>query len=343
MQDNDSSSSQCMVVMYHYVHDSLSELGKVNFSSIKSSTSRIPGLSPNDFRNQIDELCKTMEPIDWPTLYAWMDGRTEIPRHSFLLTFDDGLADHARIVLSILEEKSIRGLFFVPGTVLAKYNMLSAHAIHLLLATLGDQPLYESLRRYLIEHTELATSSKGSVVEELDHFVNSLDDEALKMYHYETPMRAGLKYFLTMKLSATLRSDAVEYLFEKYVGSSRRWAKRWYLGWDDLADMNALGHTIGGHGFTHEPLNSLSTQDCIQELRRSAELLKEGLGPDVRPMSYPYGRIPDEVQQVCKQAGIVHGFTTECRMLGRGDDVYLLPRVDTIQVKQFMSETMVCQ
>ncbi len=341
-KQNNESSSQCLVVMYHYVHDSLSGTHGGKFSVRGTSTSRIPGLSVSDFNTQIDDLCRTMEPIDWPTMYAWLDGRADIPRRSFLLSFDDGLAEHARIVLPILEEKSIRGLFFVPGSVLTKYKMLCAHAIHLLLATLGDQPLYESLREYLDEHSEPVKNGQPSVVDELDHYVNSLDDEALKMYHYETPTRAGLKYFLTMRLPLALRREAVDSLFEKHVGSSKRWAKRWYLGWDDMVDMYALGHTIGGHSFSHEPLNGLSTQECVEELCCSAELLNEGLGPDVRPVSYPYGRIPKEVQQVCKQSGFVHGFTTESRMLNRCDDVFLLPRVDTIHVKKFMSETMVC-
>lgn len=326
------TSSQCMVVMYHYVHD----LGSIPGKNISSATNRIPGLSPKEFSEQIDELCSTMEPIDWPTLYGSMNGRSDLPPRSFLLTFDDGLADHAKIVLPILEEYNIRGVFFVPAAVLTHYQMLSSHATHLLLATLGTEPLYECIREQLSELSE------KKWVEDFVRGVDSPDEATSRMYHYESPIRAHIKYFLTMKMPVSLRQSVINSLFVKHVGSMSRWAKRWYLGWDDLVDIHALGHTIGGHSFAHEPLSHLTPDGCIKDLLRSAEVLNDGLGHDIRPMSYPYGCIPDDAPRMCKQAGFVHAFTTERRYLGKQDDPYLLPRVDTIQVKQLLSESIEC-
>lgn len=326
------ASSHCMVVMYHYVHD----IGSISNKRISSATNRIPGLSPRDFNDQIDELCSTMEPIDWPRLYGSMNGRSDLPKRSFLLTFDDGLADHAKTVLPILEERNIRGVFFVPAAVLTHYQMLSAHAIHLLLATLGTDPLYEYIR------AQLSKLSDQKWVEDFVRGLESPDEATSQMYHYENPTCAHIKYFLTMKMPVILRQSVISSLFSKHIGSMSRWAKRWYLSWDDLVDMHALGHTIGGHSFAHEPLSHLTTDLCMKDLLRSAEVLNEGLGHDIRPMSYPYGCIPDDALRMCLQAGYVHAFTTQLRYLCEYDDPYLLPRVDTIHVKQLLLENIEC-
>ena len=117
---------RCLVVMYHYVHD-----------TEPMTAEGVKGLTSREFRLQLDRLCSAAEPIDWPALFAWSRGHGTLPQRCFLLTFDDGLADHARVVLPILQERGLRGTFFVPGAVLDSERLLPAHAIHLLLSTLG--------------------------------------------------------------------------------------------------------------------------------------------------------------------------------------------------------------
>ena len=328
----DEASPRCLVVMYHYVHDR-DPLARPGAPGIHGG---LRGLTVADFCTQLDRLCAAMEPIDWPTLYAWLDGRADIPERCFLLTFDDGLADHAETVLPILDDRGLRGVFFVPGAVLTTHRMLPAHAIHLLLSILGDAALESELRSYLTD--------RGAVqwCHWLDQRPPEEDAAAETMYHYETPTLARLKYFLTMKLPLDLRAAAGEELFESHIGSSARWARHWYLGWDDLVKMQSAGHTIGGHGHDHEPYDRLAPDEVRQDVLQVANVLREGLGPDVRPFSYPYGSYNRHAVAACREAGFVHGFTTHARWLQRQGDPLRLPRFDTIDVNALLREEVAC-
>jgi peptidoglycan/xylan/chitin deacetylase (PgdA/CDA1 family) len=289
------------------------------------------GLTPEEFGAQLDRLCRLLEPVDWPTLYAWMQGRRSIPRRCFLLTFDDGLADHARTVLPILEARRLRGAFFVPGAVLASRRMLPAHAIHLLFSRLGDAAFQRELRN------ELARRSGGT------DWLASVDAKAAEtMYHYESPARARLKYLLTVVLPIELRNAVVDALFERHIGSITRWSRHCYLSWDDLTEMESLGHTIGGHGFSHEPYLRLAPTQRREDMRRVANVLRDGLGADIRPFSYPYGSFDADTIAVCREAGFVHAFTTESQWTTRGCDPLQFPRVDTIHVDNVLREEPAC-
>ncbi|MCH7926038.1 MAG: polysaccharide deacetylase family protein, partial [Planctomycetes bacterium] len=117
-----SDDTQILTIMYHYVSDGNPSLSQ-----------GVQALSIDDFRAQLDDLCRHMEPTDWPSFYGWMQGRVDLPKRCFLLTFDDGLSSHGQIVLPVLEALGLRGVFFVPTSVLTHEHLPLAHAVHLLL------------------------------------------------------------------------------------------------------------------------------------------------------------------------------------------------------------------
>ncbi len=324
----DGESPRCLVVMYHYVHGDQPSppLGSEGVEC------GVRGLTSQEFCAQLDRLTSMIEPIDWPTLYAWLCGRGTIPDRCFLLTFDDGLADHAKTVVPILQERRLRGVFFVPGAVLTSHRMLSAHAVHLLLSRINEETLEHEVRGLVEEH------GRGCI-----DAVDALDTAAAEaMYNYESPARARLKYLLTVTLPIDLRTTVVESLFTRHIGASRRWARDWYLGWDDLTRMEALGHTIGAHGHNHEPYSRLTPFERRQDLRRVAALLSDGLGPDTRPISFPYGACDEDACAACREVGFAHAFTTERAWVLAGSDVFRLPRVDTIDVEALLQAEKEC-
>lgn len=322
----------CLVVMYHYVHDRdpLARPGSAGpYSGVHS-------VSVEAFRSQLDQLTTTLEPIDWPRYYAWTAGRASLPDRSFLLTFDDGLSDHAETVLPILEDRGLRGVFFVPTCILTSQAMLPAHQIHLLLSILDGPELERELRRILTGRGE---------AQWCDHLdaPASIAAPAEKMYHYENPTLARLKYWLTMELPLDLRDAVLDELFELHVGSSARWSRHWYLTWDDLSRMQTLGHTIGGHGHGHLAYTRLAPEEVRVDIRRAGHVLREGLGPELRPFSYPYGSFCNSAVAACKDAGFVHAFTTQPRWVDAGCDPHRLPRIDTINVALALREQLPCR
>ena len=317
---------RCLVVMCHYVRDDVSPVVGAPAGPRSSA-----GITVAEFRSQLEALCRVAEPVGWARMFAAYRGRASLPGRSFLVSFDDGLLDHARNAVPVLEELGIRGTFFVPGAVLAAHCMLPAHAIHKLLSTLDTETLESELRLELRDVPETEAWSK-------------LDDEAVAaVYDYETRDRGRLKYLLNMVLPVHVRNRAIYALFNRHVGAPDRWGKYWYLGWDDVVCMEAHGHTIGGHGFSHEPLANLPLSEARLDLARSAEILRTGLGPDFRPMSYPFGRCNDAVARFARDAGFAHGFTTEQAWATTSSQRFHLPRVDTIDVDGVLAKEQAWQ
>ena len=318
--------------MYHYVHDRdpLARPGSAGpYGGVHS-------LGVDAFRRQLDALSRNLEPIDWPGYYAWTAGRATLPDRCFLLTFDDGLIDHAENVLPILEERGLRGVFFVPTCVLTTQAMLPAHQIHLLLSVLDGPELERELRRILTGRGE------APWCERLDAKA-CIAAPAEKMYHYETPALARLKYWLTMELPLDLCGAALNELFELHIGSVARWSRHWYLTWNDLARMQSLGHTIGGHGHAHLAYTRLSPVEVRLDIRRAGHILQEGFGPELRPLSFPYGSFSNSAVAACRDAGFVHAFTTQPRWVDGGCDPHRLPRIDAVNVDLALREPLACR
>lgn len=312
-----SRSARCLVVMYHYVQDRAA-----------NPNGGVHALSVQQFRRQLAMLGERLEPVDWPTFIRWSIGRASISRNSFLLTFDDGLVDHAEIVAPILDELHLRGVFFTPGAVLAGDQLLSAHALHILLDHVSDDSILEAVHRWLHDHAELCRDS-------LDF------DEAAarRLYHYETVRRASLKFMLSMVLPVDVRARVLDAVFREMLGDPVPWARRWYMCADQVRSLAAAGHTIGGHGFRHEPFARVDAERLVEEVRGSYQGLNELLGSGERPFSYPYGSFNHDVSAACTRAGFVQAFTTERAWSLEGTPRMRVPRVDTISVHEFLEGT----
>lgn len=306
--------------MYHYVRPASA-----------SAHRGIIGLTAEAFDHQLAQLEAALEPIDWPQFLAAREGRGKLPPQSFLLTFDDGLADHIQFAAPILERRGLRGTFFVATEPLLQPRMLPAHAMHLLLDQLGVQRLRELAEEYIRANTR-----------DLDHLLAINTAEARTVYHYETPDRAELKYLLNMLLPVAVRRRMMDALFAEHVGAHDVWSRQWYLGWDDLIAIQNAGHTIGGHGHTHEPLALLEPGLMKSDVCRCTAVLNEGLGFDRRPISYPFGSCNESVRIAARSAGFAQGFTTLAEWATDDHDAFTLPRIDSARVAEQLEGRRPC-
>ena len=62
-----------------------------------------------------------------------------------------------------------------------------------------------------------------------------------------------------------------------------------YLGWDDLREWIARGHTVGHHTRTHPQCARLDADGVRTEIVEPAAVLRERLGLEWLPFSYPFG------------------------------------------------------
>lgn len=76
-----------------------------------------------------------------------------------------------------------------------------------------------------------------------------------------------------------------------------------FLSWDELKALQAAGHSVQSHGWSHKFLTFCSEAELAHELRASKQSLEENLGSPVEEISVPGGRWNRRVLQACAAAG----------------------------------------
>ena len=76
-----------------------------------------------------------------------------------------------------------------------------------------------------------------------------------------------------------------------------------FLGWDDLRALQAAGHSVQSHGWSHKFLTFCSEAELAHELRASKQSLEDHLGSAVEEISVPGGRWDQRVIEACAAVG----------------------------------------
>lgn len=81
------------------------------------------------------------------------------------------------------------------------------------------------------------------------------------------------------------------------------------LSWDEVGDLHARGHAIGGHGRTHRELAWLSLDEVRAEAMGCARDIEEHVGERPRHFCYPRGSENAAVRRIVGEAGFDSGCT----------------------------------
>jgi peptidoglycan/xylan/chitin deacetylase (PgdA/CDA1 family) len=76
-----------------------------------------------------------------------------------------------------------------------------------------------------------------------------------------------------------------------------------FLLWNQLRAVQAAGHSVQSHGWSHKFLTACDDQELALELVMSREVLQEKLGAPVEEISVPGGRWDRRVIEACASAG----------------------------------------
>lgn len=298
-------------VAYHYVRD----LPRTRFPRIK-------GMVTDAFRRQVALLGERYEMATLESALTFLAGKYQPARDLCLLTFDDGLKDHYSDALSVLAERRIQGLFFVP-TACLEGRVASVHKSHFLMAALDFKEYQQAFLSRLAELSP-ETSTEVNLI------------EARLAYRWDAPEVAAFKYLLNFGLPEALRVRILDALFVEYLGEETEFARQLYLSWDEAREMQTAGMLIGGHSHNHVAL-ALMNDDCQRaDLETCAELLHSRLNPQpLWPFTYPYGQsktFNSLTVQSLRDLGFACSFTTELGTNGVNQDPFSIRRIDTNDV-----------
>jgi peptidoglycan/xylan/chitin deacetylase (PgdA/CDA1 family) len=76
-----------------------------------------------------------------------------------------------------------------------------------------------------------------------------------------------------------------------------------FLDWDDFRALQAAGHSVQSHGWSHNFLTFCAEEELAHELRASKQSLEDNLGSAVEEISVPGGRWNRRVIHACAEAG----------------------------------------
>lgn len=262
----------CLVVEIHFVGD------------YRAAPVQLPALASDRLEGLIDALARQREPVSATQLADYLDGRGDIPQHSFLLTFDDGIRDHATVVADILTRKNLTGAFFVPGSIFAKGGRLP-----LLERQRFLQYAFVDYQGFLDRFIAQAAAAAAVAPEVLACTPENRArmGDYLAEFSFYTSAERYYRFLRDRVLSATAFETAIDLLFAERFGDGHALMQTYYLGPDDLRHLTSIGMEIGGHGYSHQHLPRLDDQRA--DILAGMTTLEEITGLRPRIMAYPYG------------------------------------------------------
>jgi peptidoglycan/xylan/chitin deacetylase (PgdA/CDA1 family) len=246
-----------VTLMWHYIRDPGAE-PHVGAGSVDLAT----------FDDQLDRIGRHRTVVGWPEVVAALGGGRPLSPDAVLLTFDDGVVDHHRVVLPRLVTRRWSGIFFVtarrPGD-----RLSVGHRIHVLLA---DRTAAQ-VRDAVVDRLEPADRRRFVAAERRERAAGVGPIDVLKR-----PLQRDLADSAGPILSA---------LIDERHGSESDVADTLHLSPDQVADLRAEGMSIGGHGRRHLWLDREPADRVRAEIADSAAFL----APEPRPwaFAYPYG------------------------------------------------------
>ena len=299
--------------MYHYVRN-----------PERTPYKNLHACREEDFIKQVTYLENNYQMADQSDLSGYLSGYYQPKKPMCVLTFDDGLKEHARFVTDVLSEKKIAGHFFLPTACLAQGYVLPVHKNHFLLATL-DFDDYKN--RFLGVLENLLPKYK----------IKQDSKKVAATYRWDKPKIAAFKYLLNYQLEKPIRNKVLKIVFEAVFGKEELFADDLYLNWEDAKSMQRKGMILGGHTHTHNVLSQYDKKGQANEIRTCMSLMKENTNNQEKwPFSYPFGKL-DTFNQITitllKESGVSYAFTSEVGTTAPKSNPFLIKRIDPKDVK----------
>ena len=300
------TNSSLAVIMYHYVGPA--EEGLLQ---------KCHRVANNKFRSQLDYLQANYQIIDPNTFINVESSEQHGGKPLCLLTFDDGLADHFHNVAPELEQRGLRGTFFVTSGQFEHREILPVHQLQMILANCELSDVKRCLREVL-----------GNALDSQGHRSRRLDGEEI----------SRIKDSVQRIPEPSLRRQVVDELWDR-LELNNKTKQLWesvYMTEQQVAKMQQSGHVIGNHTHTHPWLSSLEDEGTQAEIELCSDHhIAMGWGsPSKTLLAYPYGDVGEHQLSTIREIGISHAFTTSPEMnvveAKRIDPGLLFGRFDTI-------------
>lgn len=299
-------------IMYHYVRPDSPTMPWFRY------------LALDDFRKQLDYFADHFGFIGRNEFLDVLNGHQPVPPDKVLLTFDDGLKDHASYVLPELERRSLFGVFYVNSAPISRGTMLDVHRVHCLLGTCGGVKLCSLINELV---TDEMLSSENIEKFQNQTYTRQNNDSSTKWF------KRVFNYFVEPQYREGLLDQMMAQVFEE-----GKVNENYYLNDNDLRTMKDAGMIVGNHTVNHRLMATLSERDQRQEIVEGFAVLENILGDDLmRNYAHPYGgfhSFNEDTISLLSELGCEFSFNVEQREITNDDferGRQFLPRFDCNQ------------
>ena len=300
------------IVVYHYVRDLAA-----------SRYPKLTALPVDKFDGQLDYIARHYSVVGLDDILDAEGDMDRLPSNACVLTFDDGFSDHYEFVFPRLQARGWPGAFFVPAAPIQEGGVLDGHMVQFILASGSHISVLNNELRDMVEEC----SSEPGVLG-----YDALTQRWAKPGRYDPLEIILFKRILQVGLPEKTRQKITKELFARHVTpDAEAFARSLYVNSAQLATMARGGMVIGGHGWSHQRLDSLSADVRADELQRSQAFLDSlGVVPaDRRCLGYPHGSFDDATVIAARSAGFHVGLSGRQGLVPALDNNYTLARLDT--------------
>jgi peptidoglycan/xylan/chitin deacetylase (PgdA/CDA1 family) len=296
-------------VMYHNV-------GGVSDGCIAG----VPSVSTAAFEEQLDVICSKADVVESD---GFIGAGAASAREKVLLTFDDGLLCHYRVVAPILLRRRLAGVFFVAADVLENGEVLDVQRVQFLLAQRGME-IEQRIREHLL----------GAIApwRLTDHQVDMRYPGLLRNRHDQSDV-ALIKKYLQVLIPASERRGIISDAIVKFFGADGGpKCDDVYMNREQVSDLAKAGFAIGGHSASHPWMAYIDKEQLAEEVGASRSLV-HSFGQRNPMFCYPYGSHSRDVMDEVRRSGFECAFSV---VSGRVSDYqqqrFALPRIDTVDL-----------
>jgi peptidoglycan/xylan/chitin deacetylase (PgdA/CDA1 family) len=294
-----------IAINYHYIRE-----------SFDASFPSIFGITPSKFRSQLENLAQFGSFVSQNDIINSINGKKDLPEFSFIVTFDDGLAEQYDLALPILEQLGIPAIFFVNTRVFTENHVLGVHKIHQLRSVINPTELKSYVEAFI------SSSGKQQVL-------IAYEAKAVAHYKYDDVENAKLKYLLNFVLDLNQREALINQKFSEVFGSEEKINSELYMKVDHLHVLHSKG-LLGSHSHEHYPIGTLDTAKQEYQINKSQEEFEKLIGKRIRSFSYPYGALEacQNLASKLENAGFEFALTMERAVNADLKNPFYLSRFD---------------
>lgn len=261
-------------------------------------------LSVESFESQIRHLKKNYNLVSLEETIDFIREKSQIPRNSIVITFDDGYKDNYTNVFPLLKKYGIPATIFLSvGAIEEKKSMWLDVITNAFKFT---RQKFIDLHKFNLKKYDLTvTDKKLQAINGTVSFAKSLDEEERKEF---------IDYLLN-----ELKVDPVSTTLDNLM-----------LSWEEIKEMKNSGITFGSHGMGHSILTKIPKEKLIGEIVASKQIIKEKAGIATKFFAYPNGQTGDfneETAQLLKKNGYEAGFTLVKGYNNSTSDLFTLKRL----------------